>query len=768
MISEEVLEPSDARPAAPPARGLRPGDDLSDYAAAVNDALQQGRDVWGEQVLADPDGPSFERVADYLTPLALGDHNYLTESGSHYVVFTEPVDAPSFALHVADGSQILVEYTNLWGTPEWGLPFPKPKRGGEQVLVYDFLVGRDGREKFGQHPRDLDPPHLLEGWLPVLITEYIDEAGVHLRRESLTTRDPSTGELANFLRFEVVAAPPSAGDDAFVDVVVRGNGGENDSWHSFILATDGGSLCLRCANAPGPGPVTRVSVDDYEGAKSRCGTYWKEILAQGANIEVPDVRVMDAMRNLLAQNLVLGERYSIGNPYETTFLMEAHAAVLSLLRYGFVARATQCLDKLAGMTNGPAPEWYESWERGVKLSAAAEHHRLTGDGTLLERHRTAYLGYLHDFQAQRREDPHGLLAPERYAWDIPEQVYGWHSQAVAWQGMRDITNAYLDLGVLDSADTLAVEAVDFRHALLAAMERSTTHFEDGRVFIPVALLSSEGPHESLTGTRLANYWNLVAPYALATGILPPGSALAQGVLDFLASHGAWLLGLTRYNGLYDPPTPIGSWREDGTGGYRSPGIDNAFGVQILPFLADNGQADRLGLALYAKLAHGMTRGTFVDGEATTIGVCEEEFYRSTWYPPNGTSNAAFLDALRLILLREQRDENGRPQGLDLAWATPRHWLADGQRIVVDRLPTSLGTLSYRIESQLSAGYVTVQIWPPASGGDLALHVRLPGGYIVDLADDLAPEWDATIGAVHLVDRHDPLCVRLPVMQSNTP
>ena len=764
----EQLQLLDGARIKPPARGVNPGDDLSNYAAAVDDALRNGRDIWGEQVMADPNGPSYEGVVEYLAPLALGDHNYLTESGSYYVVFTEPLEASSFALHVADGSQILVEYTNLWGAPDWALPFPEPKRGGEKVLVFDFFVGKEGREKFGQRPCNVDSPSLLEGWLPILLTEYVDEEGIHFRRESLTTRDPLTGELASFLRFEIISAPESAGQYGEIEVGIRGNGEEKDSRERFTLATDGRALYLQCANAPGKKLVSEISIDYYEEAKRLSVTYWKETLAQGATIEVPDSRIMNAMRNLLIQNLVLGERYSLGNPYETTFLMEAHGAVLSLLRYGFQERATQCLDKLAGMTNGAAPEWYESWERGVKLIAAAEHHRLTGKNTIIREHEEVYLNFLRDFQAQRRKDPHGLLAPERYAWDIPMQVYGWHSQAVAWQGMRDIINTYLDQEVLDNADTLVAEVNDFRAALLAAMDRSTTYFEDGRVFIPVALLAEESPHESLTGTRLANYWNLVAPYALATGILTPGGALAKGVMDYLASHGAWLLGLTRYNGLYDPPTPIGSWREDGTGGYRSPGIDNAFGVQILPFLADNGEADRLGLALYAKLAHGMTRGTFVDGEATTIGVSDGEFYRSTWYPPNGTSNAMFLDALRLVLLRERRNEKGRVDRIDLAWATPRHWLAEGQQIVVDRLPTSLGEISYRIESHLEAGYISIEIQPPESDGEVSLHLRLPAGYSVDENDELPKEWDVTMKAICLLNRREFQSFRLPVVQGKTP
>lgn len=746
---------------AAPARAPRPHADLTDYRHAVDDALRAGRDVWGEQVLRNPDGPTFDGVADFLTPLLLGDRTYLTDTGVHYVVFTEPLDSDTFALHVADGSQVIVEYTNRWGAPDWAVPFPPPPRGGESVLVYDLLVGADAGELFGTHDPDLVDPGLAQGWLPILVNDYRDGSGTRWHRESFATRG-GTGELVSYVRLALAGEPAP---DQRVAVRVRA-GGADPVETAFAVPADTRCVHLRLANGPSPEPVVEVDAGTYAAARAACVAYWRGVASEGARLTVPDQRVMDALANIVTQNLVLGERYSIGNPYETTFLMEAHGAVLALLRWGFTTRATECLDRLVGMTNGPAPEWYESWERGVKLAAAAEHARLSGTSDLLDRHLPTYLGYVDDFAAQRRDDPHGLLAPERYAWDIPQVVYGWHSQAAAWQGARDLLAVLAERGA-EAATAERVEGVSaFRTALERAMRASTTVLDDGSVFIPVSLLSEETPHEELTGTRLANYWNLVAPYALATGIVTPGSPLARGLLHYMATHGAWLLGLTRFNGLYDPPTPIGTWREDGTAGYCTPGVDNAFGVQTLFFLADNEQADRLGLAMYAKLAHGMTRGTFVDGEATTIGVRAEEYHRSTWYPPNGTSNAMFLESLRLLLLHERRGEDGLPEALELAWATPRWWLRDGDTIALEGMPTSFGPVSFRVESRVEAGHVDVWAAVPPTVPATRVHVRLPNGWIVDPALDL-PGWDAATGTLSW-DAPAPVeSVRLPVVRSDS-
>ena len=67
-----------------------------------------------------------------------------------------------------------------------------------------------------------------------------------------------------------------------------------------------------------------------------------------------------------------------------------------------------------------------------------------------------------------------------------------------------------------------------------------------------------------------------------------------------------------------------------------------------------------------------------------------------YMPPNTASNSAFLETLRLMLVHETRDLDGTPVGLDLAFATPRPWLAAGKRIAVNAAPTSFGALTYEI------------------------------------------------------------------------
>ncbi len=89
------------------------------YAARVNVALNTRQDVWGNDLLRTPGGPTYARVAAFLHPLMLvgppaGDSpNRLTDSGIYYLAFGRPAgehDFRSIDLHVADGSEIVSEY----------------------------------------------------------------------------------------------------------------------------------------------------------------------------------------------------------------------------------------------------------------------------------------------------------------------------------------------------------------------------------------------------------------------------------------------------------------------------------------------------------------------------------------------------------------------------------------------------------------------------------------------------------------------------------
>jgi hypothetical protein len=427
--------------------------------------------------------------------------------------------------------------------------------------------------------------------------------------------------------------------------------------------------------------VVRIDAAAYDAARAAVVADWTAKLAAGAQIDVPDVRVMNAYRALLTQELTLTWRYSIGNPYEEFSFPEGVDVAQVLAEWGFGDVAARVMR--VSMTRAPNP--YPNWKLGEKLLGWATLHRLSG----IEPPTAALRVYVE--RLARAQQPGGLLAPERYSSDIPDQVYALHGQSVVWQGLREIAR---------EQPALAPRALPVAQRLQRALRRA---LPPSRGFLPVRLLDGERPYAHITQERAGSYWNLVMPYALASGLLTEPQQ--RGVLRYLRSHGGYLMGLVRA-GAYALYGRDARWPTSGT--------DEVYGINTARFLAELGEARQLRLALYGHLAAGMTPGTFVSGEAASVAPLHGEWYRSMYLPPNAASNGAFLETLRLLLVRETAS------GLELGWAAPRSWTRFG----VQRFPTSYGPIAFAVDGT----HVTADL--PAGLKRVVLHA---GGRTFDLS-----------------------------------
>ena len=199
------------------------------------------------------------------------------------------------------------------------------------------------------------------------------------------------------------------------------------------------------------------------------------------------------------------------------------------------------------------------------------------------------------------------------------------------------------------------------------------------------------------------------PYALAARFLTPEQE--AGVWRYMQLHGSRLLGLVRAGAyaLYgrEAPFPVS-------------GTDQVYGTNASRFLADRGEADQLVLSLYGQLAAAMTPGTFLAGEAASVAPVPGR-ERTMYLPPNGAANGAFLETLRLMLVHET------PDGLELAYSTPRAWLAPGKRVAVTNAPTAFGPVAFSIAVHDTSADVTVNAPARAKPRTLKLRLRLPDG-----------------------------------------
>ncbi len=689
--------------------------------ADVARALRARQDVWGDELLRAPGGPTYAGARRYLAPLLLARADGgtpLTDSGVYYLAFGRPAGpqgSGSVPLHVADGSQVVSQ--------RWQ---------GRKLTVG---VGRGGRERYGSCLARLHTPALAGGWLPILRTAYTDSGGVRYRQESFAAPLPGSGTLASFIRVTVDAgAPAGAGVlvrfSASVPLTAAGDGlqrggdtylvaGAGGSFHDSSVSYDvpaGSTRTVYVAwlNNPAPtGPLV-LDRDLYAGARASVVAYWKRRLTEGAEIVVPERRVMDAMRNLLVQNLVLTWRYSVGNHYQQLATADGLAAADVTGRYGFGAVNRETLRVALSPARPQAP--YRSWKMGAKLAGTGAYYELFRDRAFVEEATPTLHSYLADLGDRIEAGTGGLLRREQYSSDLKDPVYGLHAQAVVWNGLRLMARVWAETGHPDLAARCRTLARRLGAGLRAALRRSAISLPDGSLFVPMRLLDGEHPYGDLTASRSGSYWNLVAPYALSSGILPARSRASNRALAYMLQHGSRLLGLVR----------AGSYALYGGADSRASGTDQVYGLEMARFLADNDQPDQLVLSLYGQLAAGMTRGTFVSGEAASVTPLRTTPYRAMYLPPNSTSNAAFLETLRLLLVHETSDAAGRPRGLELCYATPRAWLRAGRVIVVRRLRTAFGPVSFTIHA--TAGSVRVSLDPPPRGrlGTLKLRLRRPG------------------------------------------
>jgi hypothetical protein len=690
------------------------------YLNGLLQTLPLKRDTWGDQLLAAPGGPTYDAVRAKLHPLFLVGRpaglrpKRLTDSGVYYLAFGVPAGAGGAGraqLHVADGSQVVSQVAD-----------------GRRLTV---SVGTKGNERYGSCLSRLATPTLAQGYQPVLETSYTDAKGIRYQQESFAARIPQTKALVSFIGLSVdpTSAPGGVARVRFTPSfrlhrvghqlrhgrrtwAVFERGGRFDG-HSLVFAVRRPTeLYVAWLNRGAQVRPFRLDRAAYEKARASVESFWNARLAAGAQIVVPEQRVDDAERNLLIQNLELSWRYSLGNPYERfSWELPDVAEVMGAYGYKGVERSIMAASLRAATV-------FPNRAAGERMVGSADYFRRYGDTAFVDRVTPRFRRDVQSFVRQLdATGTRSLLRRERYGADILGPIYGLHAQALALQGLRAMADVWARTGFPNLSAQASQAADRLTAGLQAAVTAAQVTMPDGSLFWPIALVDgTEHPYDSLTTTKLGSYWNLVMPYVLASGFVRPHSAQADGLLAYLLNHGSRFLGLVRFSPHTGVTNP----------GYQKPGTDDVYGVNVARFLADEDQPDQLVLSLYGKLGAGMTENTFVAGEGSTLLPTPGQYYRWMFRPPNSANNAFFLETLRLMLVHEVTDAAGLPTGLELAYSTPRGWLSPGKQIVVSKLQTRFGPLSYVIDTAAGTVHAAIEL-PTGFAGTLRLRLRLPAG-----------------------------------------
>jgi hypothetical protein len=232
------------------------------------------------------------------------------------------------------------------------------------------------------------------------------------------------------------------------------------------------------------------------------------------------------------------------------------------------------------------------------------------------------------------------------------------------------------------------------------------------------------------------------PYAFGSGWFPAQTPISRGILHYLLAHGSRMLGLPR------------TYARTVYGDRAGAGLAQVYELNVSRFLADNDQPDQLVLSLYGMLAAGMTEGTYVSGEAVSVLPLGGAYERTMFMPPNTGANASYLGTLRELLIHE------RPEGLDLAFSTPRSWLAQGHEIDVHAAPTSFGRVTYSLVRH--GATIEGRLVLPANA-HCRLRLRLPAGqHLRRVLVGSTPVTPSRAGTIDLGARHGSVLVRATV------
>jgi hypothetical protein len=362
---------------------------------------------------------------------------------------------------------------------------------------------------------------------------------------------------------------------------------------------------------------------------------------------------------------------------------------------------------------------------GAIMFALAEHYKLTGDEVWLKAAAPRMVANA-EWMVRQRKLLSSLLPGGRRLWSaglqpahvvtpdsmcMHQQFY--ETEAYYWLAVKQLA------GLLTQVDPAAsrrlkAEAEAYRQDLLAAVNRSialtpVVAVRDGtyRSFIPFApyvrgFASGAWGWRRCQGHEGAIYRDTVQsadPLISPAALLSVDDPRVQGHLDVLEdrlllenpklsdrtpgydperdwfSHASWQYqcGLERHANIHlaadDAPCFLRSWL-------------NQYAVDIMP-------------------------GEYTFREHTTGGPPDKLFEES-----------AFLERFRMMLVMEQGD------ALWLARATPRAWLAQGQRIAVRNAPTHFGPLSFGIVSDAEHGALLATVSLPGRNPPRAVVLRL--------------------------------------------
>ena len=228
------------------------------------------------------------------------------------------------------------------------------------------------------------------------------------------------------------------------------------------------------------------------------------------------------MRAMLIQQMGHTWRYSIGNPYEELSFAEgtANAEVMAEYGLGEVAEA------IVGFSITRLPKRYTSWRAGAQLLAQSTTFELTGNRKFLEqKHARRHAGRSRNWRSTSSQAgrTRGGSPRRRSRQTSPRPSTASRLSSSRGRACVRCNAPGPRRGTRRSPHARAGSPTGSRKPSARAVRRALVKMPDGSLFLPFSLTNGSRPYQQLSATRMGSYWNLVVPYALASGFFKPGS-----------------------------------------------------------------------------------------------------------------------------------------------------------------------------------------------------------------------------------------------------
>lgn len=534
----------------------------------------------------------------------------------------------------------------------------------------------------------------------------------------------------------------------------------------------------------------RLAILDYGAERTRVVNYWREVLSQTVSFNVPDVRVAKFSKAVVPHVLVAVTKHPktglyfvpAGTLYWNFASNEGVGQSLMLDALGHPRRAAEYLEtwiRLQGKVPVPGtfsnqrgfynvnPVNVYSLNAGSVLQALAEHYFLTRDRQWLYRVAPSMMLAAHWMIEQRKltevldgakKVPEYGLLPAGKMEDQDDWGHWVAVNAEAVAGITRMAEALADIAAPEAAH-YAEEAMAYRQDLREAVIRATQQAAVVRLrdntyvpYVPTRFHQRIREFGPIRAAYYSRYQGRVLPlyrgsatrevyagpiYLILRDVFQVNEPLADWVLDDWEDNATMssTLGLNVHGWVdekywfsqggmvFQPtrnPAPVYLRRDEVPAAIRS--VYNSFVSTYYPDL--NGLAEE-----YHEWGHTMG-SLFKTFDETRL---------TKWF--------------RAMLVRE--DGNA----LWLASGVPRRWLAPGEKIELQNVPTDFGPVSYRMEATGSGVDAQVQLPTRNKVGTAWLVVRVPDDRKIRSVEIDGKAWvdfDAATERIHLPVTDHPL------------